>query len=197
MRTLVYVDTDLVHAIGALLIGSTETSNISGGAGFNYLLSSHIDSSVGSSRDLKDLLPEQIFYKLYDKIPHKFENTKDATLALVNHEQNKIMPGSPISVCGILSFPELLAIGDYDPFRPPSIDVETFEIHGDKCFVGSLEKDGYKLPLYFPDAAKSQVCFLQKEPVEVVGIVKWSPGYKAGGGKSLNMLIRVAALLLG
>lgn len=197
MRTLVYVDKDLVHAIGALLIGSTESRSITGGTGINYLLSTHVDSSIGSSREIKDLLPEQIFYKFYDKIPHKFENTKDATWTLLNHEQHQIMPGTPVSVCGLLSFPELISKSDYDPFHPPSISVESFEIHGDKCFVGSLEKDGYRLPIYFPDDAKGQVCFLQKEPVEIVGITKWSPGYKAGGGKSLNMLIRVAALLLG
>lgn len=197
MRTLVYVEKNLVHAIGSLLIGSSEANKVTGGVSINYLFSTHVESSIGSSRELKDLLPEQVFYKLYDKIPHKFENTKEATWALVTHEQHHIMPGTPVSVCGILSFPELAAISDYDPFHPPSIQVDVFNIHGDRCFVGNLEKDGYRLPVYFPDEAKGQVCFLQKEPVEIVGITKWSPGYKAGGGKSLNMLIRVAALLLG
>jgi hypothetical protein len=197
MRTLVYVDKELIVAVGALLVGSSKSISAGGGASINILLQTHIDASSSTTRDLSELLPEHVFYKCHDKISNKFSNTKDATTALHSFEQNQIIPGTPVSVAGILSFPDLQTIGVYDPFKPPSIDVETFEMYGEACFAGSVEKDGYKLPVYFPTDAKNQVCFLQREPVEVVGIVRWSPGYKAGGGKTLNMLIRAVALLLG
>jgi len=197
MRTLVYVDPDLIVAVGALLIGSSSSKKTSTGASINVLLQTHIDFDRGTSTNLKDLLPEHVFHQSHNELQHQFLTTKDATEALLFHERNKIIPGTPISVAGILSFPELQSLGEYDPFNPPSINVKTFEIHGERCFVGALEKDGYKLPIYFLEKAKAQVCFLQNEPAEVVGIVKWSPGYKAGGGKSLNMLIRAVALLLG
>jgi hypothetical protein len=197
MRTLVYVDPQLMIAVGALLIGSNNSKRASSGASINVLLQTHIDFDRSSSTNLRDLLPEHVFHQCYSQLEHQFASTKEATDALVLHEKNKIIPGTPISVSGILSFPELQSLGEYDPFKPPSINVNTFEIHGEKCFVGALEKDGFRLPIYFLEEAKAQICFLQNEPAEIVGIVKWSPGYKAGGGKSLNMLIRAVALLLG
>src|SRR5262245_26500439 len=136
MRTLVYVDKALVLAIGALLVGSSQSKQVGAGGSLNMLLTTHVDLNSGITRELKDLLPEQICYRFYDKMPHRFEDTKEATLALANYEHNHIMPGTPVAVCGILSFPELASVGTYDPFHPPSIDVETFEVYGDRCFVG-------------------------------------------------------------
>ena len=74
--------------------------------------------------------------------------------------------------------------------------VHDYEFHGETCFTGILEERGFRIPVYFLESAKNQVCFSVNQPVEVTGIVRWSPPYSPGGAHSLSLAVRVAALWL-
>lgn len=200
MNTLIYVDRELLVGIGAMLVGVSqqETTRKGYGASLNWLIQSNvsIDDSLGVTRDIRELLPELLFYRVYPKISKKFDQVETAVKALATPETSELLPGTPVAISGVLSFPEITGVGSYNPFDPPNIPVKTFLIHGERCFVGRLHQSGFVLPAYFVEQAKSQVIFCQDQPVEVIGVLRWSPPYSPGGAKSLNLLLRVVALLL-
>lgn len=199
MHTPVYVDKQLITSIGVQLVGLRidQSRTKGGGASLNWLIQSNISVSEtdGIARDITELLPERVLYMIYPEIKHKFLDVEKAVNTLALTGDNKMLPGEPVSIKGSLSFPD---IGEsvFDPFSPPELLVKTFQVHGESCFVGKLEGNGFTLPLYFLEEAKQQVGFCNKMAVEAVGIVRWSPAYSTGGAKSLNLIVRVAALLL-
>jgi hypothetical protein len=169
------------------------------GGGFSWLVQAYVsrDESVGSTTDIREILPEEIMYEVYRAIGDEF---KCKTLApciekMAATGPDRLLPGHPISVIGVLTFAELGTL-KYDPFAPPDINMKTFQFHGEECFVGELQGDGYRIPVYFPKESMAQVAFSSGEPVEITGIVRWSPPYSPKGARSLSLAIRVAALWL-
>ena len=189
MNTVIYVDQDLMTAIAAKRVGllREDAKGTTGGMSLNWLIQSSVstDTRQSISRDVRELLPEDVVYMVYDHIEHRFESVRDCINGLADTGPDQLLPGSVISVQGVLSFPDT-AIPAYDPFSPPTIDVRTFSVHGQRCFVGRLSSDGFSLPLYFIESAKDQICFCNNEPVEVIGVARWSPPYRPGGSKSLT-----------
>ena len=103
-------------------------------------------------------MPEDVVYLIYENIVNRYKSVEECIDALSQTGESQILPGSVISVEGILSFPELKT-PKYDPFNPPSIEVPIFSVHGDRCFVGRLSTEGFVIPIYFPEVAKEQICF--------------------------------------
>lgn len=200
MKTLIYVDTELAVAIAAKLVGLQLQESISGGGGgaFNWLIQASISYEEGRSitRDIRELLPEEVMYEVYEHIDDRFVSIQECIRRMADLGGDRLLPGRPISVQGKLSIPDVKSLGDYDPFSPPDIEVRTFQFHGDKCFAGELCAPGYKLPIYFAEESKAQICFCDERPVEVTGIVRWSPPYSTGGAIPLSLIIRASALWL-
>jgi hypothetical protein len=199
MNTPVYIDKNLITAVGAQLVGLRidQSSSISKGLSLNWLIQSNlaVDETTGVGRDIREFLPEHILYMIYPELKCKFESVEGCIEALSKTGEDRILPGEPLAVKGILHFPDL-KIETFDPFNPPDIEVPTFLVHGEECFVGRLEGNGFRIPLYFLKEARQQVLFCNSMPVEVVGIIRWSPAYSTGGAKSLNSIVRIASLLL-
>jgi hypothetical protein len=170
------------------------------GTAFNWLIQAHVNQkdSSGISVDMRELLPEEVMYEVYKAIDekHKFQKILKCIDKMAENGENRLLPGHPISVQGILKFPEMKEYQGYNPFNPPDLHVNTFLFHGEKCFVGELYSDGFRLPVYFDEAAKEQILFCHDEPIEITGIVRWAPPYSPKGSKSLNLVIRAASLWL-
>lgn len=202
MHTLVYVDRRLAVAMAVKLIGLelNRTQSRERGGAFNWLIQAYIDhgETTGISTDIRELLPEEIMYETYEAVAveYKFKDIASCITGMAATGDKRLLPGRPISVEGVLKFPDLANLGSYNPFDPPDINIKTFQFHGEKCFTGEIHGDGYKLPVYFDEAAKAQVTFCNDYPVEVTGIVRWSPPYSPKGAHSLNLVIRAAALWL-
>lgn len=200
MNTTIYVDQKLIIAIAAKLVGvlRQESKGTSGSISLNWLIQSSVsaDNGIDISRDVRELLPEDVVHLVYNHIQNKYINVSKCVDAMANVGDDQLFPGSVLSVQGGLSFPDLNNIPQYDPFNPPNINVRTFSVHGESCFAGQLASDGFVLPAYFLESAKDQVAFCSNEPVEILGITRWSPPYRPGGAKSLTKIIRVAAVLL-
>lgn len=202
MHTLVYVDKELATAMAVKLVGlqSEETRTRGVGGSFNWIIQANVadESSSSISVDIRELLPEDVMYRVYDALEpsYKFDNLSNAITRLSQTGDHALLPGQPISVTGTLSFPSITRTGPYDPFNPPDLTVPTFLVHGERCFAGTLTGDGFHLPVYFPEPAKVQVAFCHEEPVEVTGIVRWSPPYSPKGGRALSLIIRAAAVWL-
>jgi len=202
MHTLVYVDRQLAVAIAVKLVGiqlHRGQSHRVGGA-FNWIIQAYVsrDENVSFTTDIRELLPEEVMYEVYEAIDkeYKFENVGKCIEKMAEIGENQLLPGRPISVQGLLKFPDLQKFSPYNPFDPPNIDVKTFQFHGEKCFVGEMHGESFRLPVYFDEASKAQVAFCNENPAEVTGIVRWSPPYSPKGARSLSLAIRVAALWL-
>lgn len=202
MHTLVYVDRNLAVAMAVKLVGLQHHSSKTEGAGgsFNWLIQAYVsrDDSLGITTDIRELLPEEVIYEIYEAIDDEYKFNRVATCVekMAESGEKRLLPGRPISVQGVLRFPNLAKVTDYNPFDPPDIQVKTFKFHGEQCFIGEIHGEGFRMPIYFDEAAKAQVAFCDENPVEITGIVRWSPPYSPKGARSLNLVIRAAALWL-
>jgi len=199
MNIPIYIDKNLLAAIGVDLIGMMldQTKAKGGSVGLNWLIQSNIsvDTSSTVGRDIRELLPERILYMVYPEVTNRFDTVEKFIERTTSSSPKSLLPGEAVLVKGTLSFPDMPA-PSFDPFSPPDLTVRTFSVHGEKCFVGRLEGNGFKMPVYFLEEAKQQVCFCHQMPVEVLGIVRWSPAYSTGGARSLNYIVRAGALML-
>src|SRR5689334_10677719 len=135
MRNIpIYIDRELLVAVAAKLVGvlSEDSRGRSGGAGLNWLIQGTVSAETGHTvaRDIRELLPEDVLYSIYDKVTNRF-NVADCIEAFARTGEQQLLPGSVVSAQGILSFPDL-NVPQYDPFNPPTISVKTFSVHGEK-----------------------------------------------------------------
>lgn len=202
MHTLVYVDREMAVAMAVKLVGLEihKQKTNTGTGGFNWLIQAYVahGETTGIVTDIRELLPEEVMYEIYDAInaEYKYSNVESCVRGLEQRGDRQLLPGRPISVSGLLHFPEIKKITSYDPYNPPDIEMRTFNFHGERCFAGEIHGEGFKLPIYFHESAKEQVTFADDNPIEITGIVRWSPPYSPRGASSLNLVIRAAAVWL-
>ncbi len=196
MNSLVYVEQSLIVPIAAKLIGSsTSTAEAAtGSVGFNLWMAAQLGHSDEASRETRvaDLFPEDVFYLAYPEIANKEMTVRDYCAAV---SSGSIGLADVTSLVGVLEFQDF-EVQEYDPFNPPEITVErTVRIYGLECFAAALTADGFSLPIYFLRHSAPLVCYMHRKPVEVVGVVKWSPSYDVAG-YAINSLVLGAVVLL-
>lgn len=196
MNSLIYVEKDLIVPIGAKLIGSSLHSEASskGRTGFNWFLEASLEMSKekGVETRMAELFPEDIFHYVYEKIEH---NNMSISELCEHISSAKIRSADVVSLQGRLNIPGV-QVGQYDPFNPPEINVPaTYKVYGKECFLAEIEADHFRFPVYFLVDSKEIVCYSNNKPVEVVGVLKWSPSYEVGGF-AVNQILLGAALLL-
>jgi len=196
MNALVYVEKRLIVPIAAKLIGSSLSSGTSSSksGSFNWFLAASIDFSreKGAETRVAELFPEDIFNYVYEKIERSNLTVQQLCEDI---SSSKLTSACVVSLIGTLKIPGV-KIGAYNPFDPPEIEIpKTYNIYGETCFPAEVEKDGFKFPVYFLEESKEIVCYSDDKPVEVVGVLKWSPSYEVGGF-AINQIMLAAALLL-
>lgn len=202
MSDLVYVDAKLVSAIAVkyvgMELGRTSGREISGS--WNFLIQGEVSGAESSSvmRDIREMLPEDIVLAVVSQIPTSqvFGSVSQAVDSLSRTGEDRLVSGAAVRLRGKLVVPNIVQTLDFDPFDPPDLDLPVVSFHDEKCFVAKLLGDDFELPVYVPVGAKSQVVYCHDNPVDVMGIVKWSPGYSPRGSRSLNLAVRVVALWL-
>lgn len=195
-NTLIYVEKQLILPIGVKLVGSSLAARSSeqASAGFSWFLAAKLGytAETGADMYLADLFPEDIFSFAYAEISNRNLAVRDFAEAVGNRS---VTPPDVVTIEGTLRFPDITP-RIYDPFRPPTIDIpEQYSVYGYQCFTGVLENGGFEIPVYFLVESAELVFYAHNKPVEVVGVVKWSPSYEVAG-HALNGIVLVAALLL-
>jgi len=196
MNTLVYVEKRLIVPIGAKLIGSSLQAGegTTGSTGFNWFIAASLQLSKekGVETRIAELFPEDIFHSVYDKIKHKRLSIPELCEGI---QSRQLRSADVVSLIGKLTIPKVEPI-QYDPFDPPEIKIpKTFRLYGEECFAAQVEAEGFTYPVFFLLDSKEIVCYCNHKPVEVVGVLKWSPAYEVGGF-SINQILLGAALLL-
>ena len=195
-NTLIYVEKQLILPIGVKLVGSSLAARSSEqfSGGFSWFLAAKLGygAETGADMYLADLFPEDIFSFAYAEIANKNLLVREYAEAV---SARRIAPPDVVTIDGTLRFPEITP-QVYDPFRPPHIEIpDQYSVYGYQCFTGVLERDGFEVPVYFLVESAELVFYAHNKPVEVVGVVKWSPSYEVAG-HALNGIVLVAALLL-
>lgn len=195
-NSLIYVEKRLIVPIGAKLIGSSlhTESKTSGSGGINWFLEASLKLSKekGVETRIAELFPEDIFYYVYDKIKHSQLTVRILCQKIASSE---LRSADVVSIIGNLNISDV-QIADYNPFSPPEIKLsETYKIYGEDCFSAKVEMEGFQFPIFFLVGSKETVCYCNNKPVEVVGVLKWSPSYEIGGF-AMNQILLGAALLL-
>lgn len=195
-NTLIYVEKQLILPVAVKLVGSSmatkSAESVSGG--FNWVIATRLGHTGESATEtrLADLFPEDIFTFAYTEIPNKNLAVREFAEAAATR---RVTPPDVVSIDGTLHFPGIPP-HTYDPFQPPDIQPDhEYNIYGFTCFTGVLERDGFKIPVYFLSESIDIVYYAHDKPVEVVGVVKWSPTYEVAG-HALNCIVLGAALLL-
>ncbi len=195
-NTLIYVEKQLILPIGVKLVGSSLAARSSEqySGGFSWFLAAKLGyaAETGADMYLADLFPEDIFFFAYTEIASRNLSVREFAQAV---GVRRIKPPDVVTIDGTLRFPDITPQA-YDPFRPPKVEIPNqYRVYGYQCFTGVLERDGFEVPIYFLVESAELVFYAHNKPVEVVGVVKWSPSYEVAG-HALNGIVLVAALLL-
>lgn len=197
---LIYVDRAFSISIAANLVGITKTISKSATTriAVNWLISAGADdgSITADQIDIREMLPEDLVYYFQDKIKNRFESLKDLIPQLSTGVSSSLIPGNVVSVCGKLFFKDLAMASNFSPFEPFDVDLKSSIFHGEECIVAELKTEDYRIPIYLPVSSKYQVAFCHNQPVEIMGIVRWTPPYSPGGSSSINLAIRCAVIWL-
>ncbi|WP_424970630.1 hypothetical protein [Dinoroseobacter sp. S76] len=202
MPDLVYVDGETIRSIAVkyvgMEIGRTSGREISGS--WNFLIQGEVSGAETNSvmRDIRAMLPEDIVLAVVPNLPSEvvFSSVGEAVEAFAQSGENRLVSGAAVRLRGRIVVPNHDETLEFDPFAPPKLELPVVTFHDEQCFVVRVEGDDYRLPVYVPEAAKSQLVFCHDNPVDLLGIVKWSPGYSPRGGRSLNLAVRAVALWL-
>jgi hypothetical protein len=195
-NTLIYVDKHLILPIGVKLVGSSLAARSSEqfSGGFSWVLAARLGyaQETGADMYLADLFPEDIFAYAYTEIRDRNLSVQQFAEAVSGRN---IVPPDVVTIAGTLRFPDVTP-QVYNPFRPPKIEIpDQHRVYGYQCFTGIVERDGFEVPVYFLVESAELVLYAHNKPVEVVGVLKWSPSYEVAG-HALNGIMLVAALLL-
>ncbi|MFW2475332.1 MAG: hypothetical protein ACN4EP_00355 [Sediminibacterium sp.] len=197
---LLYVDKELSIAIAANMVGvlKTVSQNQSTKIGANWLINIGHDEgdSTANQFDIRELLPEDLVYHFHEKISNKFEKLSDLIPNMTAGSDKSFIPGSVVSVYGKLLFPNFKLPADQSPFEQFDPNLKSIIFHGEECIVGEIKNEDYGIPVYFPVSSKYQIAFSHNQPVEITGVLRWTPPYSPGGGRSLNLALRCAILWL-
>lgn len=197
---ILYVDRSLAIAIAANLVGvlNTKGQSRTEKVGFNWLVSAGQDDAWAntSQLDIREMLPEDLVYYFYNKIPYRYENLESLLPKLTVGTSDSLLPGNVVSVKGSLFFPNLTLNANNSPFEEVELDVKKHIFHGEECIVAELKNGDYKIPVYLPYSSRFQVLFCQNQPVELTGVVRWIPSYNPNGSRSINLALRCAVVWL-
>ena len=196
-NSLVYVNKNLVVPLAAKLLGSTITiaHGTNAEAGFDWFFQSKasVEYNKEIQTNLIDFFAEDIFLMAYEKIENNNIPVKEfcKNVQLMKYSLSEV-----VSIKGILSMPDISVSEKYNPFSPAPISIsQIYKINDIECFIGRLSLDGFEIPIYFPLCSKDLVCYCKNKPVEIVGVLKWSPTYEVNS-YAMNQTILAVALLL-
>lgn len=197
MNTLIYVERDLILPIAARLVGTSVSTGMTEDvrAGLNWIVAASAGYGEETAAEVKmsELFPEDIFNYCY---PHIQNRRLQVRSFCDKVSKRSMMPPDVATVTGVLRIPGMQQV-QYNPFDPPDIELpKVYRVYGYRTFLARLDGgDGFSIPVYiFADSAP-QAYYAIDKPIELVGVVKWSPGYEVGG-YNVNCILLCAAILL-
>jgi hypothetical protein len=185
-RVLTYVDAPVARQIATSLVGSevqlSENKNATVGINFKVLLTHASGATRTTTTKVSDLLPEVVADAIYEATQHRLTDLADSRNKLIAGNAGAFSPGTPI----LLQNGILLSEG-----RDMGAVLSEEECMGFRVGIGS-----FFVNAYCPRSAAPIVESLVNQPIEAMGVLRYTPPYSAGGALSLTLGLRVCAIWL-
>ena len=185
-QVLTYIDAPFARQIATVLIGSevqlTDRKDYTSGINFKVLVTQSHGVQKTTTTRTADLLPEVIADALYDAIPERVSDLGTARLRFVAGSLNAYRPGTPI----IISNGQLIMEGKQLPAQ----------LAGEECICYRLQNGEFYVQAYCPHNSESLLDNLVGQPIEVAGLLRYSPAYRVPGAISLSLGFRICAIWL-
>jgi len=183
---LVYTDEPLVRQIATGLIGSEvqigEGQSSQSGINFKVLLTRTKSAHHNTTTKIADLLPEMISEAIHNAISEKIIDLNDARIKLVAGGPAAFAPGTPVLITNCQLSGESI--------------VTDAVLGTEECASYCLRINEFYLRAYIPKKAQGFFMNFLNQPVEVAGILRYTPPYNVPGALSLSLGLRICSLWL-
>jgi hypothetical protein len=185
-KVLVYVDPLLTRQVASGVIGSevslTQKDSRTAGINFKVLLSRSSGEERSTTTKVSELLPEVVAEAVYEAVDSRIDSLENARERLIAGSANAFKPGSPV----IVGNASLSAEGH----------LASSQLSGEACALYRLKIGEFFVHCYFPVDAKATCDSLVTQPIEILGLLRYTPSYSVPGAMSLNLGLRVCAVWL-
>lgn len=183
---LAYVDAPLVRQVATGVIGSevklTERNGTTTGINFKILLSRNTGKEQSVTTKISEVLPEVAAEAVREETKCKIDNLEGARELLVAGGRNSFKPGMPIIVTN--------AIFSSDGKSSP------VQLSGEPCAQYRLKIGDFFLHAYCSVGSEGEIDGFISQPVEVLGLLRYTAAYPVPGAMSLNLGLRICAIWL-
>jgi len=185
-RVLAYVDAPLTRQMATGLIGSevklTEREGKTAGINFKILLTRSTEDERSTTTKISDLLPEVVADAVYESTINRIDNLEIAREKLIAGSANAFKPGVPIVITNA------------------SISTDGKDqnalLSGEGCILYRLRIGEFFVHAYCGKDAENEFDSFASQPVEVLGLLRYTPSYPVPGAMHLSLGVRVCAVWL-
>ncbi|MEF8723423.1 MAG: hypothetical protein V5B30_12735 [Candidatus Accumulibacter delftensis] len=185
-NVLTYVDADLARQIATGLIGSEVRLAAREGTAFgiNFKVLVRRDRGVEQSTTTKvsDLLPEVVADAVNEAVLERITSLQNDRERFIAGGTRAFRPGTPVAI----SNAQFILDGK----------LGKSVLGGEPCVQYRFQVGQFYLHAYCPMAAEKVFDSLVGQPVEVVGILRYTPAYTVPGALALSLGLRVCAVWL-
>jgi len=185
-RVLTFVDVPLLRQLATGIIGSevklTERDSNTYGINFKVLLSRSVGDERTRTTKISELLPELLSDAVYDAIQTRLDSLESQRPRFIAGTPGAFVPGTPLLVNNCV------IVGD-------GKNAAT-QLSGEACVSYRLKVGDFFIHSYIGQDAQRDVDSLVDQPLEALGVLRYTTPYTVSGAYNLNLGLRIAALWL-
>lgn len=185
---IAYVDRELANQVATGLIGSqvalTKQRGATSGVNFKVIFSATTSTQHSSTTSIENLLPEVLMDAIQEVVPDKVQSLDDARGRLLSGAADGFRPGDPL----LLRNASLQALSDGSKVRQ--------NLAGEACAATELASGSFSMHAFVREAHEPAIHTLFGEPLEILGVLRYTQPYRTKGAAALNLGFRVVAIWL-
>lgn len=182
---LTYVDEVLARQIATGLIGSevrlTTREGSAVGINFKVLVRKDRGTEQSSATRVADLLPEVVADAIKESVNVRVESLHESREKFVAGTGAALQPGTPVAITNV----RLDSEGKVDAM-----------LSGEACVQYRLRANEIFLHAFVAKSSESVLDSLVGQPIEVIGILRYTPAYSIPGAIALSLGLRLCAVWL-
>lgn len=185
---LVYVDQELSLQMAAGVMGSevqvATSQSDTAGINFKVVFSSRSGVETSVTTKVADLLPEALARGVRAKVNTKIDSLELVRSRMLTGTADSFQPGAAVEIR------DVILRGSVD--QPG----ESALAGGEVCAAARIESAPYFCKAFLKAEHGSLVDEIADQPIDVLGVLRWTRAYEVPGGVAQNLGLRVAAVWL-
>lgn len=180
-----FVDRPVAIQLATGLIGSevsvARQETTTAGINFKVMFTGSHAAGTTSSTKVESLLPEVLVDALRRSVPARASTLDDIRSRLLPGSETVLAPGTAV----------LLERATLSP--PPDSDQTELTLMGEQCSFALLRSGDFDMRCFYSPEHESGIRPLFGQPLEILGILRFTQPYPAAGAVALNLGLRVVA----